>query len=120
VIAAVAVTAYAVLQVGVFVAQGAKPVANTIELDELPILGMVLSIGLLIFAWRRMQQQKRETATRVEARSQLSKMAFQDPLTGLPNRCCLMESLRVAVLSPASNRRGSRADDARPQRFQAH
>ena len=88
-IAALAVTAYLLLQVDVFVAPGAKPVENTIELNELPILGMVLSIGLLIFAWRRMQEQKRETATRVEAQGQLSKMAFQDALTGLPNRRCL-------------------------------
>jgi diguanylate cyclase (GGDEF)-like protein len=100
VIAAVAVTAYVLLQVDVFVAPGAKPVANTVELDELPILGMVLSICLLIFACRRMQQQKRETASRVEAQGQLSKMAFQDALTGLPNRRCLMDSLRVAVSSP--------------------
>src|ERR1700722_9205761 len=99
-IAALAVTAYLLLQVDVFVAPGAKPVENTIELNELPILGMVLSIGLLIFAWRRMQEQKRETATRVEAQGQLSKMAFQDALTGLPNRRSLMDSLKVAISSP--------------------
>ena len=41
--------------------------AETIELDEALTLGGLLSIGFLIFAWRRYQEQKRETRRRVAA-----------------------------------------------------
>jgi diguanylate cyclase (GGDEF)-like protein len=94
------VTAYVLLQVDVFVAPGAKPVENTIEPDELPILGIALSLALLVIAWRRLHQQKRETAARLKAQAQLSQMAFQDALTGLPNRRGLLEHLSVTVSSP--------------------
>jgi hypothetical protein len=99
-VAAVLVTAYVLLQVDVFAGSGARPVENTIESDELPILGAVLSIGMLVFAWRRMRQQKRETVARLQAQAQLSRMAFQDALTGLPNRRSLLDRLNVAASSP--------------------
>jgi len=99
-IAAVLVTAYVLLQVDVFIASDMRPVENTIESDEAPVLGAVLSIAMLIFAWRRMREQKRETAARLTAQAQLSRMAFQDAHTGLPNRRSLLDRLKVAVASP--------------------
>jgi diguanylate cyclase (GGDEF)-like protein len=94
------VTAYVLLQVDVFVKPGAIPLDNTIEPDELPILGMALSLALLVIAWRRLRLQKRETAARLEAQAKLSQMAFQDALTGLPNRRGLLDHLSVTVSSP--------------------
>jgi diguanylate cyclase (GGDEF)-like protein len=96
----VLVTAYVLFQVDVFARSAARLTQKTIDADELPILGAVLSIGMLVFAWRRMRQQKRETAARLDAQAQLSRMAFQDALTGLPNRRCLLERLSEAVSSP--------------------
>ncbi|GGD70250.1 putative bifunctional diguanylate cyclase/phosphodiesterase [Caballeronia grimmiae] len=99
-IGALLVSAYVLLEVDVFVVEGVKPAAESIEADELPILGMVLSVGLLLFAWRRMRAQKQEATARMEAQAKLRDMAFQDALTGSPNRRCLIERLSMAVASP--------------------
>jgi len=99
-IVSVLVAAFVLLQVDVFVGPGRGPVDNTIEPDELPLLGIVLTSGLLIFAWRRMRAEKRDGIARLEMQSRLRDLAFQDALTGLPNRRSLMQRLAVAVGSP--------------------
>jgi diguanylate cyclase (GGDEF)-like protein len=100
VVLAVFVTAYLLLEIDVFVAPGGVALDHTIELDELPILGGVLCFSLLVFSWRRLKVQQRETAARIDAQAHLSQMAYQDPLTGLPNRRRLREALEIAVESP--------------------
>jgi predicted signal transduction protein with EAL and GGDEF domain len=59
---------------------------QTIEVDELLLLGGLLMTTLLIFAVRRYLEQKRETARRVAAEKLAREIALQDGLTGLPNR----------------------------------
>jgi diguanylate cyclase (GGDEF)-like protein len=97
--AAVAVAIYVVYGVDVFMT-GQDPVRQTIELDELPIIGIVLSIGMLIFAWRRNREQKRETRRRMDAEQRARELAMLDPLTGLPNRRQFLEALTTALASP--------------------
>ncbi len=99
-VATLLVTAYFLYEVDVFVAAGTAPVENTIEPDEWSLFGAVLSLGLLIFAWRRFSEQKRETRRRLAAEERVRKLAFQDPLTGLPNRRQFNDALQVAVGAP--------------------
>ncbi|KQO57334.1 hypothetical protein ASF24_17570 [Methylobacterium sp. Leaf86] len=59
------------------------------ETNEALLLGMLLSVGLLIFSIRRFNEQKRELKLRIEAEIRARKaleLALLDPLTGLANR----------------------------------
>ena len=60
-----------------------------IEISEALLLGTVLAISLLVFSFRRLQDQKREIALRLGAETrarQALELALLDPLTGLANR----------------------------------
>jgi diguanylate cyclase (GGDEF)-like protein len=55
---------------------------------------------MLIFSWRRAREQKRETRKRISAEQHARTLAFQDPLTGLPNRRQFTEALNAAFAAP--------------------
>ena len=75
----------------------AQPSEQKLELDEILTLGAILIVGLLVFAWRRMQQYKKELMRRIEAERDAFASARHDPLTGLPNRRYFTESAGEAL-----------------------
>ncbi|MET0577005.1 MAG: GGDEF domain-containing protein [Mesorhizobium sp.] len=64
------------------------------------LAGGILVLGLLIVGDRRYYDLKREVARRSEAEREVHLLAYQGPLTGLPNRRLFEEALRMAVASP--------------------
>lgn len=71
-----------------------------IELNEVFLLGALLTFGLLVFAWRRLSEARQETERRTKAEAKARELAFQDPLTGLPNRRQFDDALNAAIGSP--------------------
>ncbi len=100
-IAFMLVATYIAFEVDIFANESRETVhQETIELDESLALGGLLTIGLLIFATRRYQEQKRETRRRITAEQQIRELAFQDGLTGLANRRQFEDAVRAAIASP--------------------
>ncbi len=82
---------------------GVGPRRRTIELDEaLLVGGLTLLMGLLLFI-SRYSAQKREMHRRIEAEAEVRKLAFQDALTGLPNRRQFDDALKAALASPPAS-----------------
>src|SRR5689334_2591193 len=98
--AVVGVSAYFLYEVDLFVNDAEQSLERAIELDELPLLGAILAVGLLVFAWRRYREQKREMQRRIAAEQHVRELAFQDPLTGLPNRRKFADALKAAIAAP--------------------
>ncbi len=89
--------AFLALEYDVFKNEGTPPKEQTIELDELLCLGALLLVGLLTFAWRRMQESKRELRLRIAAEESARASARHDALTGLPNRRLFAERAGEAL-----------------------
>jgi diguanylate cyclase (GGDEF)-like protein len=77
-----------------------EPPEKKIEVDEALLLGLFLSVGLLIFAIRRVREQRYESDLLERAESELRVAEFlagHDELTGLPNRRQFEERLHAAL-----------------------
>ncbi len=98
--AVVGVSAYVLYEVDVFINDAEQSFDRALELDELPLLGAILTLGLLVFAWRRYRELKQETQRRIAAEQHARELAFQDPLTALPNRRKFTEALKAAIAAP--------------------
>ncbi|MDQ6433073.1 EAL domain-containing protein [Mesorhizobium sp. LHD-90] len=95
------VLAYIAFEIDIFAHEGRASFEDErITLNEMLLLGTVLSVGLLIFAIRRYRDQKREIELRIAAERLARELAYQDPLTGLANRRQFDEALGIAVASP--------------------
>ncbi|KJC44728.1 hypothetical protein UP06_18915 [Bradyrhizobium sp. LTSP857] len=63
------------------------------ELDDAIFVVFVMSIGMMIYAFRRYRDLSREIKSRIGAELEARKLARHDPLTGLPNRRFFEERL---------------------------
>lgn len=73
---------------------------QVVELDEALTLGSLLAAGMLIFSVRRYLEQKQETRRRIAAERQARALAYEDTLTGLPNRRRFDEALAASIAAP--------------------
>jgi diguanylate cyclase (GGDEF)-like protein len=76
-------------------------------LDDVFGLYVFVSIGVIIFSLRRMQDLSREVRARRAAEQIAHNLARHDPLTGLPNRRFFSEKLDHALESAAAETRGT-------------
>jgi diguanylate cyclase (GGDEF)-like protein len=100
-IAATLLALYGAFAVDLFETEGQIGVRQAkIELDEALLTGLLLGLALLIFGAHHHFGQKRELARRVAAERQARELAYQDGLTGLPNRRQFEDALRAAIAAP--------------------
>jgi diguanylate cyclase (GGDEF)-like protein len=74
--------------------------AATVELDEALLVAAITTMSIFVFGWIQYAAQRREMAARIAAEQRIRELAYQDGLTGLPNRRQYEEALNAAVASP--------------------
>jgi diguanylate cyclase (GGDEF)-like protein len=75
--------------------------ARELELEEALGLATLLTVGLLVFGFRRLQEQRREFGARIEAEIRMRKaleLALLDPLTGMANRRHFDDTFNAAAV----------------------
>jgi diguanylate cyclase (GGDEF)-like protein len=78
------------------------------DVDDAIFVVFTVSLALLVFIFRRLQDLNQEIKARRRAEEAARKMARHDPLTGLPNRRYFNEKLEEALHSIATEgRRGA-------------
>jgi diguanylate cyclase (GGDEF)-like protein len=68
---------------------------DKLEMNELLLVSALFCGGLVVFATRRWVELRREVARRRAVEDEIRILAFQDPLTSLPNRRQFFDALRV-------------------------
>jgi diguanylate cyclase (GGDEF)-like protein len=92
---------YYAYEVDIFPNEGPIAVHEAvIELDEALLIGALVTFALFVFGVRQYLGQKREMAARIAAERHVRELAYQDGLTGLPNRRQYEEALKAAVDAP--------------------
>lgn len=100
-LAALGVIAYIAFAIDLFENQaGIDARTAIVELDEALLLGTLLACALFGYGARHYLRQKREFARRLAAEREVRKLAYQDVLTGLPNRRRFDDALRAALNAP--------------------
>ena len=79
------------------------PASPTIKLDEAFVIFALLGTGLVIFAFRRLQDARVETRRRLLAEREARTLALSDPLTGLANRRRFDDALAQALAKPPAS-----------------
>ena len=78
---------------------------HVIDLGEALALVQIMLGGALLLCWRIVLLQRREVTRRLEAESHVHRLAYQDALTGLPNRRQFDQMLQAALCEHAHSGR---------------
>lgn len=101
VIIAIMVLAFLAFEIDIFVTEhSVSDAQRAIELDEVLLLGGCLAIVLFIYASYQYAKQRREMHRRIASEKHARELAYQDVLTGLPNRRQFDEALKAAIDAP--------------------